>query len=250
MTSTKRLLAAPALLALTISAACVRGHEPPADVDAPASHLAPPAAAAAPGDTNPAEIARAALGAEARRAVAYRADGAEWIAAVRDVAKDGPDPLDPNASASRYGYEVVLLERTSGGWRSRAPGLLMLDEQDHGRRAEVDGQERQPGVPPARSVDLLWGMGDVDGDGDPEPWTAQVLSGASAFAVELRAFDAATGTLYRFQAPSTERPERLDHARAELSPSAARNPAVGRWLAARADSVAAAWIAATLAEES
>jgi hypothetical protein len=247
MKTTARLLATPALLAIALSA-CVRGHEPPADAEASATNLVPPAAADASGDTSTIGIARAALGAEVRRAAAFRAGGGEWIAAVRDAAKDGPDPLDANANASRYGYEVVVLERTAGGWTARAPGLLMLDEQDHGRRAEVDRVERAPDLPPARSPDLLWGMGDVDGDGDPEPWTVQILSGASAFAIDLRAFDPAMGTLYRFQAPSTERPERLDHARAELSPSAARNPAVRRWLAARADSITAAWIAATLAE--
>jgi len=246
MKTTPRTFAAPALLGLTLTAACARTAAPPPDVQAPAAHLAPPAVAV-PGDTNAVGMARGALGTEVRRAVAFRAGGKEWIAAVRDVAKDGPDPVDPNANASRYGYEVVVLERTAGGWTARMPGLLMLDEQDHGRRAEVDGGERAPDLLPARSPDLLWGMGDVDGDGDPEPWAAQVMSGASAFSVDLRAFDAATGTLYRFQAPSTEHPERLDHARAELSPSAA-SPAIRRWLAARADSVAAAWIAATLAE--
>jgi len=244
MNTTKRILATPALLALAISAACARDHaqtetrEPSADG----------AASAAAADTSVLAVARDALGTEVRRAVAFRVDGREMIAALRDVAKDGPDPLDPHTDASRYAYEIVVVERAGGGTTMRAPGLYAFDEQDHGRRAEVDGRERQPGVPPARSPDLLWGMGDVDGDGDVEPWAAKLLSGASAFSIDLRAFDPSTGALYRFQAPSTERPERLDHAQAELSTSAARNPAIGRWLAARADSVAAAWIAATLAE--
>jgi len=237
--TTSRILAAPVLLAVAAAAACSSDGSARA-----ADRAASPAAA----DTNVLAVAREALGPRVRRAVAFRADGQDLIAALRDVEREEPDPQDPNATASRYAYEVIVVDTAGEGVVTTAAGIFAFDEQDHGRRAEVDGKERQPGVPPARSPDLLWGLADVDGDGDDDPWAAQVLSGATAFSIDLRAIDAVTGMVYRFQSPSTEHAERLDHARDELSPTAARNPAVARWLAARADSVVAAWQAATLAE--
>jgi hypothetical protein len=232
------------LSAVLLLAGCAPGEAPPAAALRADALLSP----VAPGDTTPSAIARKVLGEEARRAVAFRAGGKDFIAAVRDMAVDGPDPVDRHGSASRYAYEVVVLERRGAEWVAHAPGIYAFDEQDHARRVEVDGRAAAPDLGPPRDLDLLWGMADVDGDGDVEPWAASVLSGASAFSIDLRAYDPVTRDLHRFQAPSTERPERLDHARAELSPGAVRSPAGRRWLAARADSVIAAWMAATLDE--
>jgi hypothetical protein len=232
-TSTRahRTALAAALCLSALLTAC--GRERAADVGAGAVAADP-----VPADTSAMAVARRALGPEVRMAIPFRIQhrSARFVAAAMPIMEWVPDLSRSGNSVGPGGHEMVIVEMTPESHAVHKPGLYAS------RAPFLPAVDDTATAAPADSATLAKTMGvdDADGDGDPEVWSAQYgVRDGGGHTWDLRAYDRGGRAMYQLIATSKQGTG-VDASAHSFSGSAAQNPAVRQWLAARVQQLDAA----------
>lgn len=234
-TPARRAALAAALCLSTLLAAC--GRERAADGDAGAV-----AADSVPADTSAMAVARRALGPEVRMAIPFRIQhrSARFVAAAMPIMEWVPDLARSGNSVGPGGHEMVIVEMTPESHAVHKPGLYAS------RAPFLPAVDDTATAVPADSATLskTMGVADTDGDGDPEVWAAQYgVRDGGGHTWDLRAYDRGGRAMYQLIATSKQGTG-VDVSAHSFSGSAAQNPAVRQWLAAKVEQMEAALAAA------
>lgn len=230
-TPARRAALAVALCLSMLLAAC--GRERAADLDTGAD-----AADSAQADTSAMAIARRALGPEVRMAIPFGLPGRDtrFIAAALPVMQWVDDPARSGNRVAPGGHEMVVLEMRGGGMAVQKPGLYAS------RTPFLPAVVDTATAPAADSTTLAKTMGveDANGDGDPEVWAAQYgVRDGGGHTWDLRVYDRGGRAMYQLIATSRHGAG-VDVSAHSFSASAAQNPAMRQWLAAKVQELEAA----------
>ena len=220
-THARRAAVTAALCILSLCAACGDRGQPDAAASADTT--------AAQADTSAMGIARQALGPQVRMAIPFRIPNrdARFVAAAMPIMAWVEDLGRSGNSVGPGGHELVIVESTPESHAVHKPGLYA---------------SREPWLPrlddtatavPADSATLskMMGVQDVDGDGTPEAWAAQLTRAREGgHTWDLRAYDRNSRTMYQATATYSSGAGG-EVARQTFSASADQNPAARQWLA-------------------
>lgn len=227
---TSRARAVAAALFLLPLLACGRG-DAGRSADADSATAAP-----AQGDTSAVGIARQVLGESVAMAIPFQLPGRDrrFVAVALPVPREIDDPGRPGTRVAAGGHEVVVMELRGDGHAIQKPGLYAS------REPFLSGS-----AAPADSAALrrMMGVEDANGDGDPEVWAAQYTPGSIAHTWDVRAYDRGGPVMHQLVARATPGAA-LDSTAFQFSESVGQDPALRRWLAAKARDLEAQRVAA------